>query len=79
MRVAAIGSQLAALSRELAMWEAGNREPLPGVPDLLPPPEAPIDEIAAAAHLKRAEAGNIDRHSASFAPASRTGGGVALG
>ena len=62
MRVAAIGSQLATLRRELAMWEAGIREPLPSVPDLLPPPETPIDEATAAAQLKRAEVANIDRH-----------------
>jgi len=66
-------NMLADLEREIAMWEAGIREPVPGNPDLVSPPwtseqvntmsDAEFDQASRQAGilLKQAEIANIDR------------------
>jgi len=66
-------SMLADLEREIALWEAGIREPVPGNSDLVSPPwtleqvNAMSDEdyertsLQAGILLKQAEIANIDR------------------
>ena len=50
---------LATLRREVAMWDAGIREPVPGVPDLLDPTR-PWATVSATIALKQAEIAQID-------------------
>lgn len=59
-RLAGTRNQLATLQRELAMWDAGIHEPVPGTLQYERVAED-IEEQDAALLLKRAEIANIDR------------------
>ena len=59
-RIAA-AAQLGSLRRELAMREAGIREPVPPSPDAPELSEGSHDRAGASVRLKRAEIANIDR------------------
>ncbi len=62
LQMEAVRSQIVTFERDLALWEAGIQEPVPGTPDpaMLDLP-AGADTRAGIIALKRAEIANIDR------------------